>query len=88
MTEAKDWYSNKELYEMMVDLSKRLEATNAELAKTQILIRDYNGLRERIDKCEDRIQECLGVGRGSKEMWGYLVGGIGLLLALVSYVAR
>lgn len=83
-----DWYSNKDLYEMMVDLSKGLEATNAELAKTQTMIRDYNGLRERIDKCEQQISLSAGQGKGSKEMWGYVVGGIGLLLALISYATR
>lgn len=88
MGEEREWYSNKDLYEMMVDLSKGLEQTNAELAKTQVLIRDYNGLRERIDKCEHRIEEFVGVGRGGKDMWGYLVGGIGLLLALISYAVR
>lgn len=88
MTEAKEWYTNKELYEMMVDLSKGLEATNAELAKTQIMIREYNGLRSRIDQCEQRYAEALGQRTGGKDMWGYVVGGIGLLLALVSYVAR
>lgn len=86
MTEAKEWYTNKELYEMMVDLSKRLEATSAEMAKTQTMIRDYNGLRERIDRCEQSMAEAFGSKSGSKDMWGYIVGGIGLLLALVSYV--
>jgi tetrahydromethanopterin S-methyltransferase subunit G len=80
------WYSNKDLYEMMVDLSKGLEKTNAELAKTQVLIRDYNGLRERLDKLEQRIDQTSGQSKGSKDMWGYLVGGIGLLLALIAYV--
>ena len=88
MTETKEWYSNKELYEMMVDLSKGLEATNAEMAKTQTMIRDYNGLRERLDRCEQRVDEFAGKNSGSKDMWGYIVGGIGLLLALVSYAAR
>ena len=83
----KEWYSNKELYEMMVDLSKGLEKTNAELAKTQVLIRDYNGLRERVDKCEQRVDEISGAGKGGKDMWGYVVGGVGLLLALISYLA-
>lgn len=81
-----DWYSNKELYEMMVNLSKGLEKTNAELAKTQVLIRDYNSLRERLDNCEKRVDEIFGAGKGGKDMWGYVVGGIGLLLALVSYL--
>ena len=88
MTEAKEWYSNKDLYEMMVDLSKRLETTNAEMAKTQTMIRDYNGLRERLDRCEQRVDEIYGQSKGSKDMWGYIVGGIGLLLALVSYAVR
>ena len=84
----KEWYSNKDLYEMMVDLSKGLEKTNAELAKTQTMIRDYNGLRERLDKCEQRVDESVGKSSGGKDMWGYIVGGVGLLLALISYAAR
>ena len=86
--ERQEWYSNKELYEMMVDLSKGLEATNAELAKTQVMIREYNGLRERVAECEKHYVEVLGRSTGSKDMWGYIVGGIGLLLALVSYAVR
>ena len=89
MTEKeKEWYTNKELYEMMVDLSKGLEQTNAELAKTQVMIREYNGLRERVAECEKHYVEVLGRTTGSKDMWGYIVGGIGLLLALVSYAVR
>ena len=83
-----EWYSNKELYEMMVDLSKRLETTNAEMAKTQVLIRDYNGLRERLDKCEQRVGEVFAAGKGSKDMWGYIVGGIGLISLIVSMIAN
>ena len=80
-----EWYDNKALYEMMVDLSKGLENTNAELAKTQILIRDYNGLRQKIDLCEQKIAETTGKSTGGKDAWGYIVGGIGVLFALISY---
>lgn len=86
--EKGEWYDNQRLYEMMVDLSKRLEATNAELGKTQVMIRDYNGLRERIDKCEQKLYQNQGESRGGKDMWGYAVGGIGLLIALISYAVR
>lgn len=86
--ERQEWYSNQQLYEMMVELSKRLEKTNAEMAKTQVMIRDYNGLRERLDKCEQRVAEVFAAGRGSKDMWGYVVGGIGVLMALISYAVR
>lgn len=83
-----EWYSNKELYEMMVELSKGLEATNAELAKTQVMIREYNGLRTRIDECERAQRESLGKSAGSKDMWGYVIGAIGLISLLVSMIAN
>lgn len=86
--ERQEWYSNKDLYEMMVDLSKGLEATNAELAKTQVMIREYNGLRARLDACDQKFAEIMGQKSGGKEMWGYIVGGIGLLMALISFAAR
>lgn len=86
--ERQEWYSNKDLYEMMVALSKELEATNAELSKTQVMIRDYNGLRERLHECEQRIDQVTGQHSGGKDMWGYVVGGIGLVMALISYISR
>jgi hypothetical protein len=86
--EKKEWYSNQQLYEMMVQLSKRLEQTNAEMLVTQTMIRDYNGLRERLGDCEQRVNEIVAAGRGSKDMWGYIVGGIGLLFAILSQVVR
>lgn len=52
-----DWYSNKELYEMMLELSKGLERTNAELSKTQVLIRDYNGLREDVVELKSMVAQ-------------------------------
>jgi len=88
LTTSQDWYSNKDLYEMMVNLSKRLESTDAELAKTQTLIRDYNGLRERLQTCEQRIGESVGQSKGGQAMWGYVIGGIGVLMALISYAVR
>ena len=88
MTEAKEWYTNKELYEMMVDLSKGLEATNAEMAKTQTMIRDYNGLRARIDACEKNQRASEGKSAGIKDMWGYVVGGIGVISFILSLALR
>ena len=86
--ERQEWYSNKELYEMMVDLSKGIEATNAELAKTQVMIREYNGLRARLDECEKNQRESEGKSAGTKDMWGYVVGGIGVVSFILSLVLR
>ena len=87
MTEQ-EWYTNKELYEMMVDLSKGLEHTNLELSKTQVMIREYNGLRARIEECEKKQRESTGKSAGSKDMWGYIVGGIGIVSFILSLVVR
>lgn len=86
--QQQDWYTNKELYEMMVDLSKKLEKTNEEMSKTQVMIRDYNGLRERLNDCERRVDQVYGVSKGSKDMWGYVIGGVGMLLAILSWVVK
>lgn len=39
-------HSNNQLYEMMADLSKELEAHQPRVVQTLIKIRDGNGLRE------------------------------------------
>lgn len=90
MTEeqTKEWYSNQQLYEMMVALSNRLEETILEMEKTRIIIRDYNGLRERLGTCEQQVLQILAAGTGRKDMWGYIVGGIGLLSFILSWVVK
>ena len=89
MTDEKEqWYSNRDLYEMMVDLSKRLERTSAELEKTQVLIRDYNGLREKINDCERALFENHGKEAGGKNVWGYIIGAIGIASFVLSLVMR
>lgn len=95
----KEWYSNQQLYEMMQELGKEitiqmqglqkdLSETSKELEKTQVMIREYNGLRSRLDKCENQIAENLGKGAGSLAMWGYIVGGMGVLLTIINFAVR
>lgn len=99
---AKEWYSNKELYEMMVGLSKGLEKTSAELEKTQVLIRDYNGLREIVNECRDwqirydaeaqgEERQCQKTEERSKFNWeriGYIVGIAGLGIAGLALIVK
>ena len=60
------WYSKKELFEMMQQLAKELvtvktdfmkifQELNIEMKETKTLIRDYNGLRKRLDFCEQKL---------------------------------
>ena len=86
--EQEQWYSNKDLYEMMVALSKGLEHTSAELEKTQVLIRDYNDLRQKINDCERALTENQGKEAGGKNVWGYIVGAIGIASFVLSWVMK
>jgi hypothetical protein len=85
-----EWYSNKDLYEMMVALSKGLEATNSELGKTQVLIRDYNGLRTDVGKYREEVQllraETCGKEKGSKDTKLDIFNVITVLIAIAAVV--
>lgn len=83
-----DWLNNEKLFEMLQRLQKQMNRLSVEIEKTTVLIRDYNGLRERVDICERSLEDLRGRSTGGKEMWGYVVGGLGVLLALISYAVR
>lgn len=90
-----DWYSKKDLFELIVDLKEQITGLKIEIQKTQAqmeqtskIIQTYNGLRERLDKCEEYVAGCEGKEKGTKDTWGYIVGGIGVLLALLSFAIK
>jgi uncharacterized protein YoxC len=49
--------TSKEFYETIQKLQEELHQTNIQMTKTQTLIRDYNGLREKIETVDDRVQK-------------------------------
>lgn len=90
-TRSPEWYSNKDLLQMVQGLREEFVVLRAELRITTDTIRKYNGLREKIEATERRLAEHLltGVGqasvaRGIREWGGWVVGLIGLLAALAS----
>jgi len=82
------WYSNKQLFEMMQSLTTKMAELQLEMAQTTILIRDYNGLREKINRCEHELFESRGKEDGSKGAWGYITGGIGLTIAFIAMATK
>ncbi len=50
MLESGDWYSNKELHQMIENVEKELSKFNQQFKK-------YNGLLEKYEKHEERIKE-------------------------------
>lgn len=76
----KDWYTNKELFEMMQDLKEEITETRSEMCETKMLIRDYNGLRQRVDKCEQRLDQGEGGSEAKEQSRSQLTTGIMVLI--------
>lgn len=49
------WYTNKDLHQMLINLERTLEKTMLELKVTQEKIDRYNGLIEKLTACEADI---------------------------------
>lgn len=89
MTEEKNqWYTNKQLFEMLQELQRQMGKLSLEMQKTTTLIRDYNGLREKVNDLEEKIAGILGKTTGGKDMWGYVIGALGLAAAIAQAVLK
>lgn len=63
LAEKEQWYSNKELYEM-------IDGLRDDLKDTTTAVKKYNGLHERFDKVEialaDQMAKCAEVQKGKE----------------------
>lgn len=81
-----EWFGNKELFLMVQDLKEQIKKLCIQMEHTTTLIRDYNGLRERVNNLEVRLSENQGKEKGSLHIWGYIVGGVGIITAIAGVV--
>jgi len=88
VTTDDQWFSNKDLYIQIQGLQGNIAELNAAMKETAVLIRDYNGLRQKVNDCEQLLHESQGKAQGGKDMWGYIVGGIGALLAIIAMAIK
>ena len=87
-----EWFDNKALFIMIQNLSTEMKLTTQEMARTREIVAKYNGLREEIGLCraeiaamQDQAAGRSSVGKGIREWGGWVVGLIGIGLALASY---
>lgn len=72
---SENFFSNRELFEMIEELKNDITGVSLEMKETRALIKQYNGLREKIISTETRLNTLL-----------WVVGvGIPAMLALVMY---
>ncbi len=85
-----NWYSNKDLFEMVEGLKKEITALSLQMRETETLIRDYNDIRGSLNSISGRIitvEEKLCTGTNNrKEYIGYIVAVISVLFLLLNYL--
>ncbi|WP_273321195.1 hypothetical protein [Vallitalea guaymasensis] len=80
-----DTVSQKEFYEAVQELKDEIHGVTKEMTETKTLIRDYNGLREKIDTIDDRVQKLENNNDNKKnyrEYIAWLVALVNTLLAI------
>lgn len=81
------WYTNKELYEMINDLK-------VELLETRKVVKEYNELRRDLGGCIQRIAAIEQRGAGKKTVedaflrWGGWLVGLGGLVSAIYFATR
>lgn len=83
---SEDWCDNKQLYEMLQNIKQEMTSLSKEMAETRTLIRDYNGLREKIDDTSKRISKVESVITILKWLIPILITDMGLLFTFLTYV--
>ena len=88
MTEN-NWYSNKDLFEMIDKFKEEVNDLTVEMKETKMLIRDYNGLRKNINDNNKKVGELERkvetLVDSRKEYIGYIIAAISTLFLILNY---
>lgn len=87
--EKEQWYTNKDLYEMVASLTREMDNLRTDLRSTGEAVKRYNNLREQLNDCLTRVAaiELKAVGRydtgkAIREWGGWIIGAVSFLLLL------
>ena len=78
----KEWYSNKELFEMFQGLKDELKITRDAVKKYNDIRSNLNDVMIRLTTIEERAIGRYSAGKAVREWGGWLVGILSLLFAL------
>lgn len=79
--EVKEWYDNKALYEMLQALKSDIADLRKEMTETRTLIRDYNGLRAKVEDVSSKM---------NMFMWlmPIAISALGIIFTVLNYIRR
>lgn len=81
LMEQKEWYDNKQLFEMLQQIRLEMLDLRKEMAETRAIIRNYNGLREKVEDTAGKVNTL---------MWlmPVAIAGMGLIFTILNYIRR
>ncbi len=76
-----EWYDNKAIYEMLQQMKSDMADLRQEMAETRAMIRDYNGLRQKVEDTASKVATL---------MWltPIIITGVSLLFTFLNYLGR
>ncbi len=91
MDNDKEWNLIMQLQEKVDKANEKIDEVSVKIEIMQTLIRDYNGIKDRIDICESRLDRSdanregeRNTNRNGWENMGYITGLVGAASALLA----
>lgn len=78
---AEHFFSNRELYELIQETVKEMAELKEEMAETRAIIRDYNGLRKKVEQVDARVNMLMWIA-------GISIPILSLLFTFLNYLRR
>lgn len=65
---SEQWF-DKKFFQMFEELKDEMQELKIEMAKTTTMIRDYNGLREKLENVDDRVTKLESIDTTKEKSW-------------------
>lgn len=78
---GEEFFSNRELYELIQQTVKEMAELKEEMAETRAIIKNYNSLRTKIEQTDARLNTLMWVV-------GICIPALGVLFTILAYIGR
>lgn len=78
---GEEFFSNRELYELIQQTVKEMAELKEEMAETRAIIRNYNSLRTKIEQTDAKLNTMMWVV-------GISIPALSLLISILAYLGR
>ncbi len=75
-----NWYSNKDIYEMLQEVKADMTDLLKEMAETRTMIRDYNSLRQKLEETATKVNTLMWLTPVAIAATGLLFAALNFLL--------